>query len=99
MAQSSKIGDIGVGVCAAHETPIAFVTVFTSGSPNVLTNGSPSSIIGTIGISTCGHPTVAILGSATVFANVLGLHRVGDIGTITGGVYVDITGSPNVLSG
>lgn len=99
MTSISKLGDIGVGVCAAHEFPIPFVTVFVTGSPNVLTNGVPSTIIGTIGISSCGHPTVAILGSGTVFANTLGVHRLGDIGSIAGGVYVDIIGSPNVFAG
>lgn len=55
-------------------------------------NGVPMAIVGSVGISSCGHATVALVGSATVRANGQGLHRVGDVGQNCGN-YILLTGA------
>jgi len=92
-----RIGDTGVGRCPHHLVPQNYVTVFSTGATDVTSNDSANCIIGTVGISTCGHPTVAITGSENSTADGQGLHRVDDVGA-NYGPYVAITGSDNVTS-
>lgn len=95
MAFQSRVGDIGVGVCPCHDSPVTYTTVFVSGASSVITNNKISTIIGTIGISSCGHPTIALTGSGTVIKENKGSHRIGDTGANCG-PYVVVTGSPDV---
>jgi hypothetical protein len=98
MSEQSKVGDMGVGVCPCHLTPVAYTTVFISGASSVLTNGQPTAIVGTIGIASCGHPTVALTGLSSVKPTSQNTHRVGDVGTNCG-PYITVSGSSNVKSG
>ena len=71
VGQDSHIGHASPTPSPFHSTPYA------SGSPNVLTNGSPTVRIGdTTG---CGDPAVG--GSGTVFVNGIGVSRQGDNNT------------------
>jgi hypothetical protein len=91
-----RLGDIGIGVCPAHRFPLNYVTTFISGADSVFADNINVCEIGTIGISTCGHPTVALTGSGTVsIFGPQGVHRIGDTG-INFGPYVAVTGSDNV---
>lgn len=92
------IQQIGYGTCPCHLGPRFYATVIASGAINVNTNSLSNAIIGSVGISSCGHSTVALTGSSTVNANSLGLHRIGDIGTNCGSYYL-ATGSINVNAG
>lgn len=98
MSGQSRIGDVGIGVCPAHDGSVEYVTTFITGSISAQTNGKPSAIITTVGISTCGHPTVAISGSTTVFHEGKPAHRIGDAG-INPGAYTAVSGSTNVFAG
>ncbi|SRR6266581_1541678 len=93
----TRYGDMGLGVCPAHHHPVTYITVFVSSNSNVTSDGIPIITVGDIGISSCGHPTVAVTGSEVGLANEKGIHRVGDMGT-NPGHYTVITGSPFVTS-
>lgn len=95
MPPRCRIGDTGSGVCPAHVSPKTYITVFNMGANYVITNGRPSAYVGSVGISTCGHPTVALMGSPSIILESRGSHRVGDTGS-NAGAYVAIMGSPNV---
>lgn len=97
-ANVGRVGDIGIGVCPDHTSPVTYTSVLVIGSPTVFTNGVNTGFIGSIGISSCGHPTVALIGSPTVLANSKPVHRVGDLGA-NSGTYTLVIGSPNVLAG
>jgi len=92
-----RVGDIGVGVCPHHSSPENYTTVFISGSENVVSDGQSNCFVGSIGMATCGHQTIAISGSDTVTADGIGIHRVGDVG-MNYGPYVAVSGSDNVTS-
>lgn len=89
-----KVGSIGVGTCPCHppSPPVQYNTIIASGAVNCNVNGVPMAIIGSVGISSCGHATVALTGSSTKFANGQGLHKVGDIGQNCGN-YILLTGA------
>lgn len=94
---SSRVGDLGAGTCPHHTpVPLAYTTVFASGASTVMVNGQPATYISTIGISSCGHVTMATTGSTLAIVNGQGDHRIGDSGT-NYGPYVVISGSPNVV--
>ena len=94
MAAQCRMGDIGVGVCFGHESPTPYVTAFLTGQ-GAQSEGRWECVVGTIGIATCGHPTVALTGATGCSNSGLAPHRVGDAGTSSGpGPYVATTGSP-----
>lgn len=90
-----KTSDIGVGVCPCHDSPVTYVTTMTVGAYSVRTNNLPTATLMTIGMSSCGHPTVAITCSWNVRAQNLGVHRLNDIG-VNCGPYTMVTSSWNV---
>lgn len=94
----ARIGDYGIGVCPAHNPPVQYTTIFSTGAETVQTDGKGSCVVGTIGISSCGHPTVALVGAETILYEGKGSHRVGDTGANSGS-YVVISGSEDVLIG
>lgn len=98
MPAVARQGDIGVGVCPLHNGPQGYNTVLGVGAVTVFTNGKSQANIGTPGIASCGHPTIATTGSGSVTAETKGVHRVGDSGQ-NPGPYTVTTGSPNVTAG
>jgi hypothetical protein len=92
-----RVGDIGVGVCPNHPHSVNYTTVFVSGIADVVADDSEVCIVGTVGMSTCGHPTIALSGSDVCNADGLGLHRVGDVGA-NFGPYTAILGADDVTS-
>lgn len=97
MAFISRVGDIGMGRCPAHKSTKSYTTIFTVGSPNVFVNGRPCAIVGTVGMASCGHPTIALTGASIGFVNGSPIHRVGDTGT-NPGAYTTMVGSGNSFS-
>lgn len=96
MPAQARIGDIGIGVCPCHKSPVGYITVFATGASSVQANNLTSCIISTVGIASCGHPTVALTGSPDVYHENMSAHRVGDMGANCG-PYVVVTGSPDVI--
>jgi len=97
MTQITTVGLTGIGTCCCHSGCVSYVTTFITGATTVLTNGSVTCNYSTIGIASCGHPTVVITKSSTVFAENLGVHRLNDIGTNCG-IYTVVTNSPDVFA-
>lgn len=93
----TRVGDIGVGVCPHHSSPENYTTVFVSGAEDVFSNDQANCFVGSIGVSTCGHQTIAISGADDVTADGIGVHRVGDVG-MNYGPYVVVSGSDDVTS-
>lgn len=94
----ARIGDIGVGICPCHIFPVSYITTFVSGAVTGFTNGPNDAIVGTVGVSSCGHPTIAMTGSTTTLIEGMPAHRVGDMGANCG-PYTVVTGSPNTIVG
>lgn len=96
-----RLGDTGIGGCLhsshAPTLPFPYTTIFSVGIPNVLINAMPVITLGSVGISSCGHPTVALLASTTVMANNIGVHRMVDTGA-NFGPYIVSLASQNVIA-
>ena len=107
MTQITRVGDLGVGNCyAGHPDvdkgqPKPFTTQFVKGADTVFLNNKPLMLIGGIGNTDCGHTTLAVSGSRTVFAEHVAVHRFNDIGVIQegDGEYHVISNSDNVAAG
>lgn len=78
--------------------PLSYTTIFSTGAAITNINKLPAANLTAIGISSCGHPTLAISGSKTVGIEKTPAHRVGDLGTNPGS-YVATQGSQNTSSG
>lgn len=98
MSGATRVGDSGTGVCPCHTSPVVANVTITSGYDTVTANGIPVAIIGSSGISSCGHATIAIGGSSIVIASA-GIHRLGDGGQVCGGNYTMVAGSADVIVG
>ncbi len=96
MPAQTRVGDLGFGICKCHKKAKKYTTVFNTGADSVITNNNISCFIGTIGISDCGHSTVAHTGSPDVFLESHASHRIGDTGANCG-PYVVVTGSHNTI--
>ena len=104
MSACSRVGDLGAGTCLAGHpdvprgSPKSYVTTHISGAQTVFTNNVPQTIVGTLGVTDCGHTTTAVSGSDSVFAEGQSVHRLGDIGVINegDGDHIVITASNNV---
>ena len=94
-----RVGDIGVGVCSAHKSPVPVIVTLVTGAPTVLANSLQVATAITVGISSCGHATVVLTYSAVATAEKAGYHRIGDTGALPSGVYTLVTGSPDSNSG
>ena len=93
----ARVGDMGIGVCPCHLAPVSYTTIFIDGAPANFTDDLNTCWVTTIGLSSCGHPTVAVTGSPNVDISGNAVHRVGDTGHNCGN-YTVVTGSPNVDS-
>lgn len=96
---TSRVGDIGMGVCLAHGIPIPINVIILQGALLKNAFGQPIAQIGSQGLCSCGHMSIALQGAATVKALGIGVHRVGDMGLPPAGNYVMTQGAPTVLSG
>lgn len=97
MPAVTRVGDIGVGTCPHHPHPMQYTTMFVSGATDVNSDEQANAFTGTIGVATCGHPTIALTGADDVRADTIGLHRVGDVGA-NYGPYVAVSGASDVNS-
>jgi uncharacterized Zn-binding protein involved in type VI secretion len=90
------MGDIGMGVCPCHKTPIDIVGTIIIGSPTVLAIGVGKARMGDLVMCSCGHPATIIIGNPTILVNGLAEARVGDMfaGCPTGTLTI---GAPTVL--
>lgn len=98
MPSISTVTSIGTGVCCCHNGCVGYITTFVSGASSTKTNSLVTTNLTTIGISSCGHPTIVITTSSTVRAESTGVHRVADVGTNCN-PYTSVTGSPNTNAG
>jgi hypothetical protein len=91
-----RLSDMGTGICPNHTpVPLPYTVLFLVGDPFVTADGLPVIRVGDIGVASCGHSTVALIGSAVVDSSALAVHRMTDMGQ-NFGPYVALTGSPTV---
>jgi len=92
----ARIGDIGIGTCCCHKHCRSTMGQLITGSPNVRAAKSPTSRLGDIMLSSCGHIGIMVTASAKVRANKIPTCRLGDsfTGCFNG---VVVTGAPNVI--
>ena len=96
----TRITDLGEGSCPTPGHGDYTTTQITAASTVFTNNLGQCIITTTTGSQTCGHTSIATTGSATVFAENLAVHRIGDTGLGGGGdTYTVITGSPDVYAG
>lgn len=100
MTALARITDLGEGTCPLHPSPVNYTTTHITGCGTVFTNNLAQLVISTgVGEQSCGHQSITLTGSATVFAENLPVHRIADTGLGQGDdVYTTITGSPNVFN-
>ena len=96
MNKVARLGDIAIGVCYAHETPIMVTGIIASGSPTVETNRRRTARIGDIVLFNCGHVGIIVSGSPIVLTNNQRVARIGDIVIGTMNAFI-VAGSENVL--
>lgn len=78
MSGMSRIGDIAIGVCYAHDTPITVTGIISTGSGDTNCNSRKVARIGDVVVFNCGHTGIIVTGSPTVTANQLRVARIGD---------------------
>lgn len=95
----SRIGDIGVGICYAHDPPIPATGPIVEGAVNVFANGiNVARITDTVvTFHNSSHSGNIVEGSPSVFANGLNVARIGDLFT---GIFVGtlVEGAPTVFA-
>jgi len=93
---TSRITDIGVGVCFCHPIPIPTIGMLITGAATVTDDMFMSSRVTDILIHVCGHPSLMITGSSLVEKESFASSRIADlyVGCVIG---LTITGSPLVL--
>lgn len=100
MPQDARIGDIGVGVCCCHSSPIcvSMSGPLITGLYTVRSNGSPTSRLGDIVLGHCGHIGLMITASSNVRAGGINSSRLTDAftGCFSGMI---VTGAPTVRKG
>lgn len=99
MTAITRVDDIGQGYCTCHKKNV--IVVFQQGCKTVLAEDKELGAVEIIvGRASCGHPTIAKIGSSTVFSENKGVHRIHDTGEIGPGcgTYSVSTGSPTVFA-
>jgi len=95
MLNSSRIGDIGVGVCCCHPPIpcIGMAGVIVTGCPSMTICNMPDARIGDIVLGYCGHPGILVTGSPNTNSCNSPRVRISDVfaGCFTG---VIVTGCP-----
>ncbi|MCK5605156.1 hypothetical protein KAR91_24915 [Candidatus Pacearchaeota archaeon] len=100
MPSTSRIGDIGVGICCCHPPIpcIPMVGPLITGAGTTSVENSPPSRCGDIIIGYCGHPGIMITCSGKETIEGAGTTRIGDLfagcftGALVTGAGSDITG-------
>jgi len=100
MPQTSRVADVGVGICCCHIDPpcIEMSGVIVTGAGTITVEGGKVSRITSIVLAGCGHTGIMVTGSATEISEGLGTARVADqfVGCFTGslvtGAGTDFTG-------
>jgi len=99
MANHVRIGDIFAGVCCCHPPIpcIGMAGVIVTGAGKTITENSPDSRIGDIGVGFCGHPTVIVSGSDTTTIENSPNARIGDVvaGCINGALITGASKTTN----
>lgn len=101
MPAVAREGDQGQGTCNGPGHPAGkSVTITLHGNSGVVTeNGTQLCLANCTGTASCGHTSNANSGSSTANVNGVGLHRVGDTGTLPGGgTYSVVSGSGIITS-
>jgi hypothetical protein len=90
---TSRLGDIAVGTCFAHETPLHVVGTIISGSTNTYCNNMNVARTSDPVLFNCGHIGV-IISSSKNKCNNLSIAKITDsvVGPM---ISVLVTGSPN----
>lgn len=97
MPSVARIGDVFKAVCCCHKHCRHVTGVIVSGSANVISNGSSTALMNSIGKATCGHTAIVVSASPNVIANSLGVARIGD--AVTGCPHgIIVSGSANVYA-
>lgn len=79
MPKISRVGDIAVGVCRAHQTPRSCSGPVVTGSSFSTVDGNPCARIGDVVAFNCGHSGTIATGSGTSTCDGRGIARVGDL--------------------
>jgi len=79
MRQVARVGDIAVGTCFCHQTPISVTGVIVNGSGVVFSNNKAVARLGDNVIFSCGHSGVIASGSGIVFSDNIGVAHINDI--------------------
>lgn len=87
-----KVGNQGMGICPIHGP---YITIISKGANTVLVNGQPGAIVSSMGVASCGDPTIAQKGSPNVNMEGKKAHRLSDQGANLG-QYIMTTDSSNV---
>lgn len=97
MLPVARTGDMAVGICVGHKSPISTIGYIMSTCSVVLVNGLPIARMSEMVLTVCGHLGYIVSGSPTVTAQGVSVARIGDsVSGIFSGVIVG--GSSNVLS-
>jgi hypothetical protein len=78
---TSRMGDIGTGICVCHKTPKPSVGILVTGANTKLANFPPESRTVDLVIGDCGHVAMMVTGSPTAFVEGQNAARVLDIFT------------------
>lgn len=91
-------GNMGSGICTAHETPIEMTGTLIATSTKLTSAGLAVGTVGDIILGNCGHTGILTQGSSKVTSENKGVIRVGDpfVGDFTGTM---IEGSLTITSG
>lgn len=92
-----RVGDTGIGVCAAHPIPITVVVTLQTGESNFILEGSNIATSISIGLASCGHTSLVVTTSSIMSVNNNFVHRVNDTGILPGGTYTMLTGSSKLF--
>lgn len=93
MSQIARQGDIGVGTCRCHRSPIGMSGTIIASTGVVFCDGIPVARSGDIVMGGCGHTGVIVSSSSVTTADGKPIARVGDsfVGCFSGTI---VSGSP-----
>ena len=77
----ARVGDISVGVCFCHDSPVVTIAVLIPNQSLVYSENRNIITLGSLGLTSCGHITVVTTSSSLSYVNGIGIARVSD-GTI-----------------